>query len=185
MEISQHLLKGCIRGDRLSQRALYEDCAPYIYGVVKNYIRDVSFRKDAMQEAFAHIFSSLSKYDPKKGEFKTWIARIAANQCVNILKKTGKINLSDGLEIVKDLVDFGFERLNELTKEDIENMLTKMPSGYKTVFLLFVFDDHSHKDIASLLEITPETSRSQLSRALSWIRKNIMNKPNSFSYEAL
>ncbi|MBK9582218.1 MAG: sigma-70 region 4 domain-containing protein [Saprospiraceae bacterium] len=41
-------------------------------------------------------------------------------------------------------------------------MLVNMPVGYKTIFLLSVIDEYSHKEIGELLGITPETSRSQL-----------------------
>lgn len=185
MNINQQLLDNCIMRDRVSQKALYEACAPYVYTIVKNYISDKSFIKDALQEAFAHIFCSLKNFDPSKGAFKSWIARITVNQCINILKKTGKINVSEGLELIMDIPDHAFSYLEELTKEDIEKILTKMPGGYKTVFLLNIIDGYNHKEIGKMLDITAETSRSQLSRGLQWLRKNYNNQSNSISYEAL
>jgi len=61
-------------------------------------------------------------------------------------------------------------KLNDLTRKDIEKILYKMPSGYRTIFLLIVLDGHSHEEVSELLKITKETSRSQLSRAKNWVR---------------
>lgn len=185
MNINQDLIKNCIAGERISHKALYEQCAPYVYTIVKSYISDKNFVKDGMQEAFAHIFNSLRRYDVKKGSFKSWIGRITINQCINILKKTGKISLNEGLELIMNIPENAFEHLDSLTKEDIEMLLEKMPDGYRTIFLLSVIDGFSHKEISGMLKITPETSRSQLSRAIQWIRKNIKSMSNQFSYEAL
>jgi len=48
-----------------------------------------------------------------------------------------------------------------------------MPDGYRIVFNMFLIEGFSHKEIAEHLEITEETSRSQLSRAKGWMRKKI------------
>ncbi|MFK7935993.1 MAG: RNA polymerase sigma factor [Saprospiraceae bacterium] len=165
---------------RAAQRQLYEACAPYVFTIVKNYIRDEHFRKDAMQEAFAHIFTSLKNYDANKGNFKNWIARITVNRCAVLLKRTINFNLrpeEEGGDIASENV---FAYLDQLTKRDIEQMLQKMPAGYRTIFLMSVMDGYSHKEIGMMLNIAPETSRSQLLRATKWIKKNILPDSKEF-----
>ena len=44
-------------------------------------------------------------------------------------------------------------------------MIKELPDGYRTVFNLYVFEDKSHKEIASLLGIKEDSSASQLFRA--------------------
>ncbi len=185
MKVNEVLIKNCINGERISHKALYEECAPYVYAIVKNYVNDSGFHKDAMQESFASIFSSLSRYKSEKGSFKSWIARIAVNKCIDILKKTGRIGFSDGLEMIMEIPDEDFERMNQLSTEEIEGLLKTMPDGYRTVFLLSVIDGYTHKEIARMLQITTETSRSQRSRAIQWLRKNLVKTSNNFIYEAL
>jgi len=48
-----------------------------------------------------------------------------------------------------------------------------MPSGYRTVFNLYVVDGYDHDEIRKMLNIKVETSRSQLMRARKWLQKNI------------
>lgn len=183
--ISQFLIDKCKNKDRVGQAELYNSCAPYIYTIVKSYIYDDSFIKDIMQEAFAAIFKSIHSFDSSIGNFKPWIAQITIRKCIDHLKSSNKITLSTSLEIVETFSDDDFKHLDQLSKQDIENMLSDMPSGYKTIFMLSIIDEYPHTEIAKLLNISPETSRSQLHRAMKWIKKNIFQSSNHCRYEAL
>ena len=131
------------------------------------------------------IFSSLEKYDPHRGQFKSWIGRITANRCATLLKRT--INFSMRLEeaITPELGEDSFAYLDQLSKAEIGQLLADMPKGYRTIFLLSVIDEYSHKEISELLNITPDTSRSQLFRAIKWIRKNIFPNTKDMVYGTL
>ena len=47
----------------------------------------------------------------------------------------------------------------------IQQMIKSLPTGYRTVFNLYVFENKSHSEIAHLLGIKEKTSSSQFSRA--------------------
>lgn len=89
------------------------------------------------------------------------------------------------IEIMEDIEYDTLETLEKFTEKDLENMLADMPEGYKTIFLLSVIDEYSHKEISELLGITQETSRSQLFRAIKWIKTNILNTSNMIQYGLL
>jgi RNA polymerase sigma factor (sigma-70 family) len=173
--VSNDVIRECIRGDRKAYSLLYKESIPYVYTIVKNYIRDEEDRRDVIQEIFAGVYTSLHRYDSSKAGFKTWISRVTINQCINFLRQTK--NLSNLYSIETYIETQGdnaaHSLLNQLSKKDLENMLSHMPIGYKTVFLLSVLDEYDHKEIASMLNITAETSRSQLFRAIQWIKKNV------------
>ena len=75
------------------------------------------------------------------------------------------------------LVEANFKNAlqENLSKKDIERYLDKMPVGYRQIFMLVVIDEYPHTEVAKILGISPETSRSQLSRAKAWLRKNVLN----------
>lgn len=62
--------------------------------------------------------------------------------------------------------------LEDLKRKDLEQLLASMPDGYRTVFLLNVVDGYSHQEISDLLDIKVQTSRSQLARAIKWIKRH-------------
>jgi len=170
------LIRRCINGKEQAHKEFYEKYAPYVYAIIKNYVKNNEQRKDALQESFAHIFSSLKNYDSQKGSIKSWIGKITVYKSIELIRRESKSNLFFGLEVVQDFGENKFDYLDHLSKNEIEDLFKKMPSGYRSVFLLSVIDEFVHKEIASLLNISEETSRSQLMRAKKWIKNNMKTR---------
>lgn len=181
--IDQSIIKLCIRKDRKAFQQCYEACAPYVYSIIKQYIHNVEERKDVMQEVFAHIFNSIEKFDEKKASFKTWMSRISINQTINYIKKNKKhsflITLHPELEHYEEEQQIAFDQIN---KTVFKKVLKKMPTGYRTIFLLYHVEGYAHGEISSILDINEQTSRSQLSRALKWLRKHYKEQLKAISY---
>lgn len=173
--VSSQIIQDCIKQKSIAHKELYETCAPYVFSIVKTYIFDEHFRRDAMQEIFSQIFCSLERFDDSKGAFKSWIAQIAVNRSVSLLKKTKTIDYVFEMESLKEIPENQFAFLDQLTRTEIDVMLSNMPTGYRTVFLLNKIDGYKHAEISEMLEIKVETSRSQLLRAVKWIQKNKTN----------
>jgi RNA polymerase sigma-70 factor (ECF subfamily) len=55
-------------------------------------------------------------------------------------------------------------------------MICELPDGYRTVFNMYVFEEFSHKEIASELNCTENTSKSQLFKARAILRRKILEK---------
>lgn len=156
-------------------KRMYNCCIHYVYSIVRRYVSNASDHPDIIQEIFARVFLSIQTFDESKGDFKFWLRRLVINQCMQHYRQ-GKsparvvpINAIHEIEVGLN------ERITKLTKAEIEQFLGGMPEGYRQVFMLVVIDEYSHKEVGELLGISPETSRSQFSRAKSWIRKNVSN----------
>ena len=172
--IDPKTIKASVEGKEWAHKELYQNSAPYVFSIIRHYILDQENQKDLMQEIYAKIFTHLEQYDSAKGQFKSWIRRISLNECFQYLKSR-KIKydvIPEDLEIVEELRDLS----TELKRSDIEELLSEMPSGYKSVFLLSVFDGYTHGEISKKLNISPETSRSQLTRSKNWARRHLANQ---------
>lgn len=180
--VEKAVIWACLKGDENAFRKMYESCAPYVFSIVKNYFNDVEDRKDAMQEIFANIIVSLKNFDEKKGELKSWLSRLVVYQCISLIKKSNGLKVIYNTEIEEEAENNTLISLERLTSDDLEKMLELMPKGYKTVFLLSVIEEYSHKEIGEMLGITPETSRSQLLRSIKWIKSNILTKAKMVQY---
>ena len=60
---------------------------------------------------------------------------------------------------------------HQLAAQDILNLLDRLPTGYRTVFNLYVIEGYKHIEIAELLGISINTSKSQLILAKDRMRK--------------
>lgn len=156
-------------------KRMYNSCIRYVYSIVKRYVSNESDHQDIIQEIFARLFLSIQTFDESKGDFKFWLRRLVINQCMQHYRQGKSPALVVSIDTVSE-IEAGFdEQLSKLTKAEIEHFLVQMPEGYRQVFMLVVIDEYNHKEVSELLGISAETSRSQFSRAKSWIRKNLSN----------
>ncbi|RYZ17915.1 MAG: RNA polymerase subunit sigma-70, partial [Chitinophagaceae bacterium] len=60
--------------------------------------------------------------------------------------------------------------------------VTKLPTGYRTVFNLYVLEEYSHKEIAALLGISEGTSKSQLSKARQLLQQLLIQSNPDYAF---
>ena len=61
-------------------------------------------------------------------------------------------------------------------------MICELPAGYRMVFNLYVMENYSHKEIAELLNCSENTSKSQLFKARSFLKKRLFENQNKVNY---
>ena len=83
--------------------------------------------------------------------------------------------ISEMEELQEEVLDENLERLfdDSINEETLLSMIQELPHGYRTVFSLYVFEDMSHRDIAKQLGIKENASRSQYSRAKTYLKNKI------------
>jgi RNA polymerase sigma-70 factor (ECF subfamily) len=173
-----HLISGCKKGDRNSQQDLYMHFADHVMSIAYRYARDLPEAEDILQNAFIKVFENINSYDAKKGSFEPWLSRIVINEALQLLKKNSRYlltNRNDG-EVFEQTVESNILELMEA--EQIHALMHQLPDGYRIVFNLYVIEEYTHKEIATLLEITESASRSQLTRAKKMLRKLIDQQKN-------
>ena len=154
------IIKACREQDPLAQRRLYQDFAPKMLGVCRRYLKRAEDAEDALVEGFCKVFTNIDQYSGN-GSFEGWIRRIVVNECLMALRK--KHALKNAYEIQEhfDLKD-DQNVVADLAAQDILNLLDQLPNGYRTVFNLYVIEGYKHREIADLLGISINTSKSQL-----------------------
>jgi RNA polymerase sigma-70 factor (ECF subfamily) len=58
--------------------------------------------------------------------------------------------------------------------EELMICVQALPSGYRTVFNLYAVEGYKHKEIAEILQIDVNTSKSQFSRAKGQLQKALL-----------
>ena len=160
----QHILDLFRRGDSSAMDVLYACYADYLTGVCYRYITNDEDLKDVLQESFIKIFTQISSFEYRgSGSLQAWMTRIAVNESLQLLRR----RKNDPLLFDTELPDLPDEDpdTDELTPEVLVRLLRKLPEGYRTVLNLYVIEGKSHKEIAELLHIKPDSSASQLHRA--------------------
>ncbi len=155
-----------------AMRLFYERYAGFLAAVCSRYIPEKDSAKDVLQESLISIFGAIEKFSYRgEGSLKAWASRIVVNTALKSLRQHGKLRFTD--EFPDIYQDDETPELQHLPAKVLHAFIRELPDGYRTVFNLFVFEEKSHKEIASLLGIKEDSSASQYFRARALLGKRI------------
>lgn len=163
------LIKGCLRRDANAQRQLYDTFSSRMYSICYRYVKDSMEAEDILVTAFMKVFDKIAQFK-NEGSFEGWIRRIVVNEALTYLRRNRSMYLETELEAADREPDYNMLG-DHLEAEDLLNMIKELPTGYRIVFNMYAIDGYSHKEIADQLGISENTSKSQLSRARTYLQK--------------
>ena len=170
--LDQELAKKCIAGDRQAQERFYNQYKGRMMAVCVRYMSDKDLAADVFQEAFIKAFRLLPKWRGE-GPLEAWLRKIIVSTALNELRKKKMISLEE--------VNDGFvlspqfnSAIDHLSEQELLKLVAALPQGYRTVFNLYVMEGFDHKEIAALLGISDNTSRTQLLKARVMLQKRIL-----------
>lgn len=170
--IEENLITACRKMHRDSQRKVYELMAPKLYHTCKRYLKKEEEIEEAVADTFFTIFTKLDQLKETKA-FEAWARRIAVNQCLMSLKKN--VNFNIYIEDMSRSSEPSEAQSAGLEEEDLLKLLTYLPEGCRTVFNLFAIEGYSHKEIATMLNISEGTSKSQLNVSRGKLKELVNN----------
>ncbi|WP_421764446.1 RNA polymerase sigma factor [Ekhidna sp.] len=167
----EELLEGCRKGKSSAQRSLYDRLAPKMLGVCLRYIRDREEAEHVMIGGIVKVFEKLDQFK-SEGSFEGWVRRIIVNDCLMYIRKNRNMSLQTEIENVSNSPNLSVME-DALDQADLLKMIGELPVGYRTVFNLYAIEGYSHAEIAKQLDISENTSKSQLSRARKWLQARL------------
>ena len=175
----QRLVKRLQEGDKTAAREFYTRYGGSLAGVCVRYIADEEDVKDVIQNVLVHIFSHITGFKYRgSGSLEAWVVRIAVNESLKFLRTKVQYELlQPDYDIIDDSEDDPSVR--DIPPDILRQMLNRLPTGYRTVLNLYVFEGKSHQEIARLLGIKKDSSASQLLRAKSMLAQMIRKYNNN------
>lgn len=173
------LIKSAIKNNREAQHLLFELHAPKMLSVCRYYIKDVQHAEEAMLNGFFKVFTNLKSFKGE-GSFEGWVRRIMVRESISFLRQQKHIEFP-----VEDMTfknEFNDDINLNIEVAQIQQLIDALPEGYKIVFNMYAIEGYKHHEIASMLNITEGTSKSQLFKARKMLQKNleILNKNASY-----
>jgi len=174
MDGDGEILKGCIQGNHSAQRKLFERYSRLLLGVCNRYAQSIEEAEDVMQEGFVKIFLNINEFKGD-GSLVAWMRRIMINTAITYYHRMRKHRYHDDLDDVREskMSDNSWSE-SEFTKEELYNVIHRMPDGYRMVFNLYAVEGYKHREIAEILQIDENTSKSQYSRARRWLQERLL-----------
>jgi RNA polymerase sigma-70 factor (ECF subfamily) len=121
--------------------------------------------QEMLQEGFIRIYEKRDLYDEERS-FAAWVKRIMINSSINYLRKNKRMMFVDDDTVFESSEENEFEmEVTSSTSEKIKIAIQNLSTGYRTVFNMFVMDNLTHNEIAEFLNISVNTSKSQLRKS--------------------
>jgi len=177
MKDLSEIIDGCSRQERQSQQLFYDHYLGLCISTALRYVRSFDKAKDVTQHAFLNMFRNLDRFEViDKTHLEQlvcrWIKRIVTNCSIDYLRKEKcRCRSFVVAELTKDYADANRSPDEKLLHLELVALVKRLPPAYQKVFNLYVIEGYSHHDIAKMLKITRNTSKSNLSKARTHLQK--------------
>jgi RNA polymerase sigma-70 factor (ECF subfamily) len=173
MMSDRQIIELCAKHDRKAQQVLYDRYSRLLLGVCLRYATDKAEAEDILQDSFLKIFYNIKDFTGS-GSFIGWLRKVAVNTAITHYHKNLKYRYHADIEDYVS-VEIGITSFEEdfFTSDELYKVLNELPTGYRMVFNLYAIEGYKHKEIAEMLGIDTNTSKSQYSRAKAVIRDKL------------
>jgi RNA polymerase sigma factor (sigma-70 family) len=145
-----------------------------MFNISLRIVNNEAEAEDVLQEAFLEVFSRIKEF---RGEstFGLWLKQIVINKSINCLRKR-KLDLVslDDVDVAQPEEDEDGDM--HLQVEAIKQAISRLSDGYRLVLTLYLFEGYDHQEIAQILKISENTSRSQYMRAKQKLKSLLETK---------
>ncbi|MBD3862647.1 RNA polymerase sigma factor [Olleya marilimosa] len=163
------LIKKATQNNREAQHVLFELHAPKMLSVCRYYVKDMQHAEEVMLNGFLKVFTNLKTFK-HEGSFEGWIRRIMVREAISFLRQKKTIQFVDEEYQHIEIQD---ETTQQYDVAQLQELIDNLPEGYKMVFVMYAIEGYKHAEIATLLNISIGTSKSQLFKARKMLQDNI------------
>jgi RNA polymerase sigma factor (sigma-70 family) len=173
---TKEFIKQLKRSDRAAQKQVFGQLYAPMFRVCNRYVVQVDEAEDCLMKGFMKVFQHMEKFEYKDEQsLFWWIRRIMVNEALMMVRKKNNFNMMTG----EDLPEISVEASvwSKLDAEDLNRLIMRLPTGYRTIFSLYVVEGYPHKEIAEMLDISESTSKTQLAKAKQKLKQFIEQTP--------
>lgn len=164
MQTDPALIQACRKGDRKAQMRLYDHCYGLMMSICIRYCKDRQEAGARLNLAFLKVLQHLDQVDPK-GNFQAWVGQITLRTLIDEFRQQRRHysnTVYNGHEIHDEAWMSGADTgrtPDSIDPEKVMLLINRLPEMTREVFNLFAIDGYAHKEIASMLAISENTSK--------------------------
>lgn len=177
----EHIISGCIKANRDSQKQLYKLYYSFSMSICMRYSASYAESEEIVNDGFLKIFKNIAEFEPNyqsvEASFVGWIKKIFIHTAIDQYRKNKKsytipLPADSSFEISENSAN----PIDNMSYKEIIELVQKLSGTYRTVFNLYVLDGYKHEEISKQLHISVGTSKSNLAKARLNIQKMLQQK---------
>lgn len=175
-----NILKKCLNQDRISQKWVYEHYYVYALKIAYRYNDTHEDANIIVNDSFVKLFKSMDQFkldtnqQTTENRFKGWLGKIIINKSIDKFRSLqNKMEFQSFEKDTYEIIDNSTKSDTLILYKEMIEYLKELPLMYQLVFNMHVIDGYTHFEIATMLEITEGTSKSNLFRAKQILQKKL------------
>jgi RNA polymerase sigma-70 factor (ECF subfamily) len=166
------LVERCKRGDKTAQFTIYKQYYRAMFNAALRIVNDSFEAEDIMQDSFLAAFTKLDSFSGTV-TFGAWLKRIVINNSLTALKNKNKLDTISLEKVTTKEVEEDEENpdYSLLKASDILNKVSQLKNNYKVAITLNLIEGYDYEEIAQIMDISYENSRTTVSRAKNKLRQ--------------
>lgn len=172
-----HIISGCISGDRQSQETLYREYFNYAMTVCIPYCNTDFEAEEMVNDGFMKVFDKIEKFDQTR-PFTPWIRRIMINSAIDHIRSQKKHYLNEDIDEELSVTSDDLSVIDRISSDELLSKVMELSPGYRSVFLLYAVEGYKHYEIADQLGISEGTSKSNFAKAKRKLQDSLKNWGN-------
>lgn len=182
----EDIIRLILKGDDELYSIIIDRYSGKLFSTAYSYTHNHEEARDLVQDILIKVYQNLFKFKVDS-KFSTWLYRVAVNSCIDWNRKNKsriiKIALNyEENDILDSIIDenAGPEQavVSQEHKEAIMNIVSDMPEIYKTVLILYYFEELQIQEISNVIDCPKKTVETRLYRARG-ILKTMLNQKSS------
>ncbi len=137
----------------------------YLKRLIFTYIKDFQKSEDIVQEVFVKFYRNLEQFEGRSS-IKTYLYRIAVNECNNYLRSWHyrKLEFTEKIKLFKKQSSLEGEYIQREQHQNIAELINGLPVKYREVIWLYYYVELSVTEIAVVLKCSVNTVKTRLVR---------------------
>ncbi len=176
--MEHELLRELQHGNAFAQKRVYDRYANRLFRLCLRYVQNEDDARDVLMTGFLKFFRNVHRVEAHRVEdrgenpFEPYLKTLMVNEALQFLRKKRDswVTLDETTDAEADAASLPDAALDA---EYLYDLVRQLPTGYRTVFNLFALEGYSHAEIAERLNISEQTSKSQLSKARALLQRRL------------
>ena len=168
----EHVLAEVAKGDHAAFRAVYDQTAPAVLGIVRRVLRDPAQSEEVMQEVLLEVWRTAARFDPSLGSASAWITTLAHRRAVDRVRSEQRA-VARELRAATASVDYdevSEEALTTLEQERVRRCLGSLTDLQRESVTLAYYGGYSYREVAQLLGVAVGTIKTRMRDGLIRLR---------------
>lgn len=167
------LIARVAQGDRTAFETFYNRYARAVYGLALRRIRDRHRAEDATQDAFAALWRSAGRYDPRRGPGAAWFFVVARNAVIDVLRRTPEAAVPDAADGPSGEPSPADRAESEFDVWQVHRAVAGLPDTERPLVELAYWGGLSQSEIATYLGLPLGTVKTRTRAALARLARTL------------